>query len=58
MTTENFSLLIKKYDGTNNFWWLRNSSNSTFMYIHASGDWYRSLSSNTKQGISPAFRIG
>ena len=58
VTTENFSLLIKKYDGTNNIWWLRNSSNDNFVYISNSGDWYRNLSPNTKQGISPAFRIG
>mgnify|MGYP004458251449 CR=1 FL=1 len=57
VTTDNFGLLIKKYDGTNSFWWLRNSTNSTFVYINVSGDWYRSLASNTKQGISPAFRI-
>lgn len=58
MTTNNFNLLIKKYDGTNNIWWLRNSSNDNFVYISNSGDWYRNLSPNTKQGISPAFRIG
>ena len=58
VTTNNFNLLIKKYDGTNNIWWLRNSSNDNFVYISNSGDWYRHLSPNTKQGISPAFRIG
>ncbi len=58
VTTNNFNLLIKKYDGTNNIWWLRNSSIDNFVYISNSGDWYRHLSPNTKQGISPAFRIG
>ena len=58
MTTNNFNLLIKKYDGTSTIWWLRNSSYDNFVYINNSGDWYRNLSPNTKQGISPAFRIG
>ena len=58
MTTNNFNLLIKKYDVTNNIWCLRNSSNDNFAYISNYGDWYRNLSTNTKRGISPLFRIG
>ena len=40
VTTNNFNLLIKKYDVTNNIWCLRNSSNDNFAYISNSEDWY------------------
>ena len=58
VTTNSFNLLIKKYDGTNRNWWLRSSSNNNFVYISNLGDWYRNLSPDINQGISPAFRIG
>ena len=60
VTTNNYSAAIKKYDGSNENWWLRSSdrysgSNFTHVDINGNGESWICLATD---GISPAFRIG
>lgn len=59
-TTNNYSGVIKNYDESEAWWWLRSAySNSTyaFYYVYSSGSWGGANASDGG-GISPAFRIG
>ena len=59
VTMENYSLVIKKYNKSDFWWWLRSSNsadNYRFLVVGHHGDWYRSYVKDSC-GISPAFRI-
>ena len=60
VTTSNYSGAIKQYNGSNAYWWLRSAYSSYINYFYAvnnSGHWVIN-SSDTANGVSPAFRIG
>ena len=60
VTTSNYSLLIKKYNGSATNWWLRSARSdydNNFYYINFIGRWY-SYNANDTYGVSPAFKIG
>ena len=59
VTMENYSLVIKKYNKSDFWWWLRSANsddNYRFLVVGHHGDWYRSYVKDSC-GISPAFRI-
>ena len=60
VTTSNYSIAIKTYQGSAYRWWLRsaNSGGSNFFYnVNTSGDW-EYYGATTTNGVAPAFRIG
>jgi len=60
VTTNNYSKVIKKYNGSNYWWWLRSaysSYNHRFYLVNDSGS-VGVTNSDFTYGISPAFRIG
>ena len=59
-TVSNYSVVIKKYGTSNNYWWLRTPNyrlNSSF-YISKDDGSPLTEYSNNSFGVSPAFRIG
>ncbi len=59
VTTDNYAGAIKKYNGSNSYWWLRSARSShtySFLCVDGNGHWtnYTAIDSN---GVSPAFRI-
>lgn len=60
VTTSNYSAVIKKLNGSSNWWWLRSAKASyinAFFDVSTSGGWYDN-DANYVYGVSPAFRIG
>ena len=60
VTTNNYSVTIKKYTGSGYNWWLRAARSNTdtrFLIVDDSGDWNISDANNI-HGFAPAFRIG
>ena len=59
VTTSNYSVARKQYNGSNSYWWLRsarfNDSND-FCLVGTAGGWFSSTANYTF-GVSPAFRI-
>ena len=56
----NYSGVIKQYNGSNSWWWLRSANSDTangFYYVNSNGNWNSSGATGTG-GVSPAFRIG
>ena len=59
VTTNNFAIVSKRYNGNPATWWIRTAHSNdslNFIYAFETGDWYFA-SANTNYGISPAFRI-
>lgn len=62
ITTSNYSVAIKQYNGSNEWWWFRSpnsrySTSSDFFGVYLDGGW-NANESNFTNGVSPAFRIG
>lgn len=60
VTTSNYGGAIKRYNGSNSYWWLRAalSYGSNYFYgVNTSGCWI-SISAGSTYGVAPAFRIG
>ena len=60
VTTSNYSGAIKRYNGSNSYWWLRAALSNTsnrFYIVFTTGDWSHAIASYT-YGVAPAFRIG
>ena len=60
VTTDNFSGAIKKYNGSEDYWWLRSIHSwfdDTFYNMSSSGGWWDCYANNTA-GVAVAFRIG
>ena len=60
VTTSKYSGAIKKYNGTNNKWWLRSAvsyNENGFYDVGDLGSWGND-GSHSISGVSPAFRIG
>ena len=59
VTANNYAGAIKKYNGSNNYWWLRSAvsvNTSRFLHVTDDGDWNGNIA-NGSSGVSPAFRI-
>ena len=59
-TTSNYSKVIKMYNSSADFWWLRSATFSdsiSFYSVSNDGDWRDYISSSTN-GVSVAFRLG
>lgn len=60
VTTSNYGGAIKRYNGSNSYWWLRAATSNTsyaFYNVITTGDWDNNYAYNT-YGVAPAFRIG
>ena len=60
VTVSNYSLLIKKYNGTATAWWLRSPDSTRSDYfdpVNSGGGWGNGFA-NSIWGVSVAFRIG
>ena len=59
VTTSSYTGAIKKYNGSDDYWWLRSSRSSSpgdFHSVYLDGNW-GTISADFSAGISPAFRI-
>ena len=59
VTTSNKSGVIKQYNGSNSYWWLRSAASNTtgsFFGVGSNGVWILNIAYYT-DGVSPAFRI-
>ena len=59
VTTSSYSGAIKKYNGSNDYWWLRSAESyvsNNFYRVDSNGSWFDANSGNP-YGVSPAFRI-
>ena len=59
ITTDNYARVIKQYNGSNYFWWLRSTysvNNTYFLYVAKDGAWGGSNGTGAG-GVSSAFRI-
>ena len=59
VTTSSYTGAIKKYNGSDDYWWLRSArSSNTLNFLRVDNDGYwGSHYANSSLGISPAFRI-
>ena len=60
VTTSNCSGAIKKYNGSDHYWWLRSATSlnaSNFCNVYIYGNWLTYNAHNTR-GVAVAFRIG
>ena len=60
VTTSNFSGAIKKYNGSNDWWWLRGAISNSYTYFYSADDNGSCLTIDAiaPNGFAPAFRIG
>ena len=61
VTTSNYSVAVKKYNGTAVWWWLRAATSySTYGFLSVSSNGYLDYyyANGTNGGLAPAFRIG
>ena len=59
VTTDNYEVAIKQYNGNDYYWWLRSASSNNegyFLSVNDGGDWGND-DPDESFGISPAFRI-
>ncbi len=60
VTISSYDVAIKKYNDSDNGWWLRTAISNTvsnFCSVISNGDWHNN-NSTVANGVSPAFRIG
>ena len=60
VTTSNYSGAIKKYNGSNNWWWLRGAKSNSYTSFFSADDagFCLSIDAIASDGFAPAFRIG
>ena len=59
VTTSNYSVVRKKYNNSNSYWWLRaaiSGGYNIFLFVYDGG--WSTDSANDYYGFAPAFRIG
>ena len=60
ITASDYSGIIKQYNNSNSYWWLRTSyldNSGNFFRARPSGNWYSTVAT-LSDGFAPAFRIG